>query len=118
VCKPLRRHENEVELRLVGAGLNEVTQLARQIFHIDRIIKIISVTTDHWTSNEDETYSCLTMHYCANGELKEYVLHIAVHKEACTQEMMLSRRLMKSVWISRLFHEGGAIETATSAWTQ
>jgi hypothetical protein len=36
--------------------------------------KYFAVTTDHWTSNNNESYACLTAHYIENGEMKRCVL--------------------------------------------
>lgn len=36
--------------------------------------KYFSLTTDHWTSPNDETYSCLTAHWIENGKMHRAVL--------------------------------------------
>jgi hypothetical protein len=44
--------------------------------------KYIALTTDHWTSRNDDNYSCLTAHWVDNdnGNLKCAVLHFEVHE--------------------------------------
>lgn len=40
--------------------------------------KFFSVTTDHWTSPNNETYSCLTAHWIQDGLMKQCVLAFEV----------------------------------------
>lgn len=40
--------------------------------------KYFSITTDHWTSPNDETFSCLTVHWIENGEMHRAVLAFEV----------------------------------------
>ncbi|KAL3759277.1 hypothetical protein ACHAWU_002078 [Discostella pseudostelligera] len=40
--------------------------------------KYFSLTTDHWTSPNDETYSCLTAHWIENGKMHQAVLTFEV----------------------------------------
>ena len=50
--------------------------------------KYISLTTDHWTSVNGETYACLTAHYIASGQYKKCLLSFEVHKGTTTGETM------------------------------
>ncbi|KAL3763044.1 hypothetical protein ACHAW5_007333, partial [Stephanodiscus triporus] len=46
--------------------------------------KYFSLTTDHWTSPNDETYSCLTVHWIENGMMHRAVLTFEVFSGTTT----------------------------------
>lgn len=46
--------------------------------------KYFSLTTDHWTSPNDETYSCLTAHWIENSEMHSAVLAFEVFNGTTT----------------------------------
>ena len=46
--------------------------------------KYFSLTTDHWTSPNDETYSCLTAHWIENGMMHRAVLTFEVFSGTTT----------------------------------
>ena len=49
---------------------------------VERELKghFFSLTTDHWTSVNGQTYSCLTAHYIVKGQFKKCLLDLEVHK--------------------------------------
>mmetsp|Transcript_12832 Transcript_12832/g.25980 ORF Transcript_12832/g.25980 Transcript_12832/m.25980 type:complete len:754 (-) Transcript_12832:39-2300(-) len=49
-----------------------------------------ALTTDHWTSKNNETYGALTAHYIVDGELKRCVLHFEVHHGTTTGEALFA----------------------------
>ena len=53
-------------------------KVAREALKLELKGKYFSVTTDHWTSPNDETYSCLTVHWIENGEMHRAVLAFEV----------------------------------------
>lgn len=55
--------------------------------------KYFALTTDHWTSKNNETYGCLTAHYVDNAQLKRCVLHFEVHHGTTTGEALFEQLL-------------------------
>jgi hypothetical protein len=53
-------------------------KVAREALKQELSGKYFSVTTDHWTSPNDETYSCLTVHWIENGVMHRAVLAFEV----------------------------------------
>ena len=59
-------------------------KVAREALKLELKGKYFSVTTDHWTSPNDETYSCLTVHWIENGKLHRAVLAFEVFRGSTT----------------------------------
>ena len=49
-----------------------------------------ALTTDHWTSPNNETYGCLTAHYILDSQLKRCVLHFEIHHGTTTGNALFS----------------------------
>lgn len=79
-----------VQLRNEITSLGDVCRLAVKK---ELSGKYFALTTDHWTSKNNETYGCLTAHYVDNAQLKRCVLHFEVHHGTTTGDALFGQLL-------------------------
>ena len=80
-CPIITRENVRDEVERLGAVCKESVKLALKG-------KFFSLTTDHWTSKNNETYSCLTAHYIEDGVMKHAVLTFEVFKGSTNGERL------------------------------
>ena len=65
-------------IKAVRDDISYLGLVSRQALKRELSGKYFSLTTDHWTSPNDETYSCLTAHWIENGKMHRAVLAFEV----------------------------------------
>jgi hypothetical protein len=70
-CPVFSRENIQDDIQYLG-------MVCRRVIQRELREKYFSLTTDHWTSPIDETYSCLTAHWIENGKMCHSVLSFEV----------------------------------------
>ena len=80
-CEALSRQNITDEVKNLG-------RLCVKAIKLELTERFFSLTTDHWTSKNNENYSCLTAHWIDNnsGLLQSAVLTFVVHDGSTTGE--------------------------------
>ncbi|MGH7974132.1 MAG: hypothetical protein ACREBR_01305 [bacterium] len=74
MCKSIAADCPTFSDRNIRARIAELGSVCREAIKRELTGKFFSVTTDQWTSPNNETYSCLTAHWVQDGKLKRCAL--------------------------------------------
>ena len=90
-CRTIKAIDPQAPVFTYKTIRNEVENLGeicREALKKELHAKKFSITTDHWTSNNDQTYSCLTAHYIDSAVLKHSMLEFEVFNGSTAGDLL------------------------------
>jgi hypothetical protein len=90
LCKTIDSSVPILSQRSVREEIKNLGDICKQSVQKELDGHFFALTTDHWTSKNNETYGALTAHYISNYELKRCVLHFEIHHGTTSGESLFS----------------------------
>jgi hypothetical protein len=93
MCETLDSKAPKLTQRSIREEIKSLGDICKQSLQRELSDRYFALTTDHWTSKNNETYGALTAHYIDNYQLKRCVLHFEVHHGTTSGQSLFSSLL-------------------------
>ena len=90
MCKTLHNGAPNLTQGAVRDEIKHLGDICKEAVQKELLGCYFALTTDHWTSKNNETYGALTAHYISNFQLNRCVLHFEVHHGTTSGESLFS----------------------------
>jgi len=88
MCTAIDPNAPKISLLAVRNEIKHLGDLCKQAIQKELFGRSFALTTDHWTSLNNETYGALTAHYVDDFRMKRCVLHFEVHHGTTTGDAL------------------------------
>jgi zinc finger BED domain-containing protein 1 (E3 SUMO-protein ligase ZBED1) len=93
MCCTLDTNAPKITQGSVREEIKHLGDICKQAVQKELHNRCFALTTDHWTSKNNETYGALTAHYIHDYTLKRCVLHFEVHHGTTSGEALFTNLL-------------------------
>ena len=90
MCTTLDSNAPKISQPKVRDEIKHLGDICKQAVQKELCGQYFALTTDHWTSKNNETYGALTAHYIDNSQLKRCVLHFEIHHGTTTGDALFA----------------------------
>ena len=90
MCSILDNNAPKISQSTIRDEVKHLGDICKQAVQKELIGRYFALTTDHWTSKNNETYGALTAHYIEDSQLKRCVLHFEVHHGTTTGDALFA----------------------------